>query len=499
MPFLSIRDNREASQNIIQSTPIQEASFSETFAAGVGQVFDEDLSISSMLNMEGFRQRKSEVKALGDSGAFNISEYTSGVGDVDYAKIEKDFPDFNLKSDQTLFDERSALLKQRRNYAQDVFERGNGMAQFMGMMTGYMLDPINIATMPIATAGTSLKGLSTLGRAITVGRNEAGLAIAAELMIQPLVYQHKHDINSPFEFKDALINIVTAATGAAALGGLTGGISGYFKAVREKTADLPLDDKSVMALQAMARVEDDLNNINIINENNKGPVFFHGTNKDFAEFKIVDDGNFQKLGKGIYLSKDVKVSERFAKGEGGKVIESHVEGKLATLEEYNAIKKSLSGSLKKGHKKDMETINQKLRDEGFDGFDAGSEIVVFNPENIKIITGKKLSNEEMIARDAESLTVMNTKMQESNQPSKIKENYIAPERVKPTSGTITQREREVLERSGLSEAYDRDIALFNALDNARIIQDDELVDAAGFMKSIDDEMKGIDEVITCAI
>ena len=84
MPFLSTLDKREVSQNLTQASFVEEASFSETFNAGVGQVFDEELSISSMLNMEGFTQRKEQVKEHGNSGAFNISEYTSPVGDVNY-------------------------------------------------------------------------------------------------------------------------------------------------------------------------------------------------------------------------------------------------------------------------------------------------------------------------------------------------------------------------------------------------------------------------------
>jgi len=259
MPFLSEKDNRETMQGLIPAKKFFEPEFSEVFAAGLGQVFDEDLSISGMLNMEGWNQRKQQVKELGDSGKFNINEYTLFVGDVDYERLSSDFPDFNIKNDRTLFDERSALLKLKREYAEDVIERGSGMAQFLGMATGYMLDPVNIATVPIATAGVAAKGLTTIGRALTVAKNEAGLAIAAELMIQPLVYQHKHDIGSPFGFSDAITNIAMAATGAAAIGALTGGLSGYFRAVREKAITQPLDDDAIAALQTLARVEEDLN------------------------------------------------------------------------------------------------------------------------------------------------------------------------------------------------------------------------------------------------
>jgi len=52
-------------------------------------------------------------------------------------------------------------------------------------------------------------------------------------MIQGLVFDHKTDIESPWGVKDAVTNIAMAATGGAAIAGITGGIAGYLKAVRE--------------------------------------------------------------------------------------------------------------------------------------------------------------------------------------------------------------------------------------------------------------------------
>jgi len=474
MPFLSTRDSREVQQSISPASFVEEASFSETFAAGVGQVFDEELSISSMLNMQGFNQRKDQVKELGNSGAFNISEYTSAVGDVDYERISSDFPDFKIKNNQTLFDERAELLKGRREYAQDVFERGNGMAQFLGMATAYMLDPINIATMPVATAGTTVKGLGTLGRAITIGKNEAGLAIAAELMIQPLVYQHKHDIKSPFEFKDALINIVTAATGAAAIGGTVGGISGYLKSVREKTAGLPLDDDAVMSLQALARVEDDLNlNPEKIN------LDLEKVEKEFIqevreELTAAASSKITKKERSA-LSEQVAELELRAKSLDGedlitaKVSIDDIKTRLANDELSLKAKSDLS-SLEKGK---LSEVHQRRLDE--------------------------IKTEAEVEVDSRFLTETNNKMETVNQPSKVKENFIQPEKKPATTGSITQREREVIERNGLTKDYDTDIGAFKALDNPRIVQDDQVVDANDFMKSIDDEIKGIDDVLRCAI
>jgi len=503
MPFLSTRDNREVQQGITQASFVEEASFSQTFAAGVGQVFDEELSISSMLNMQGFTQRKEQVKELGNSDAFNINEYTSAVGDVDYERISSDFPDFKIKNDQTLFDERATLLKNRREYSQDVFERGNGMAQFLGMATAYMLDPINIATMPIATAGTSLKGLSTLGRAITIGKNEAGLAVAAELMIQPLVFQHKHDINSPFEFKDALVNIVTAATGAAAIGGLTGGISGYIKAVREKTVDLPLDDDAVMALSALARVEDDLN----LNPE-KISLDLDQVEKDFIQEVKADltadasgkitRGERKKLNNEL-LDLEKKVSRIT---DEPLVIEKQkgVPARKAKAEAQEKVKR-IADEERISIQSQIDGIKTRL-DSDARASKAEADLSRLEQGKLSDIHAKRLSEiktEAEIDVDSRFLAETNNKMETVNQPSKVKENYIQPAKKASTSGSITQRERAVVERNGLTKDYDNDIEAFNALENPRIVQDDQVVDAGAFMKSIDDELKGIEEVLTCAI
>ncbi len=556
MPFLSVRDNREVSQNLTQASFVEEASFGETFAAGVGQVFDEELSISSMLNMQGFNQRKEQVKELGNSGAFNINEYTSAVGDVDYERISSDFPDFKIKNDKTLFDERAELLKGRREYAQDVFDRGNGMAQFLGMATAYMLDPINIATMPIATAGTATKGLSAIGRAIQVGKNEAGLAVAAELMIQPLVYQHKHDINSPFEFKDALLNIVTAATGAAAIGGLTGGISGYLKNVREKTVDLPLDDDAVMALNSLARIEDDLNlnkpDLRDVNGEQKSidEMFIDADIGKIQSFHVISDdynnllqadfdakvkikaNTIKKLNK---LDKEVRKESltvsRLIADEGG-LNKAEWESEGFEMKRSSELKGGFNKPFLRAGDKGLtpdglaEVLYQKGLIKAFDKTEALDFVdnlisygnrFVDDGVNVKLMDIERSIDELLksdddllesvyfgaaereIQSDAEFMAEMNNKMEAANQPSKVKENYTQPEKKAATTGSVSQRERAVVERNGLTKDYDADIEAFKALDNPRIVQDDVVVDANAFMKSMDDEIKGIEEVLTCAI
>jgi len=474
MPFLSETDNREAMQGLIPAEKFVEAEFSEVFAAGVGQVFDEELSISSMLNMEGWNQRKQQVKVLGDSGKFNMNEYISFVGEVDYERLSGDFPDFNIKNDRTLFDERSALLKMKREYAEDVIERGSGMAQFLGMATGYMLDPINIATLPIATAGAAAKGLTTLGRALTVARNEAGLAIAAELMIQPLVYQHKHDIGSPFEFSDAITNIAMAATGAAAIGALTGGLSGYLKSVRQKSITQPLDDDAIASLQVLARVEDDLN---------------LNPEKADLDLKKVEDDFIVELRNKLDADASQKITkvERKALNSQLNELENRI-GKV-DIDEVPTIRNQI------------DAIKTKI-----DADNVGSEALSALSKLDRGIISDNLQKqidqvkfEKELEVDTNFLRETNNKMETVNPPAKQAENYEIPRKEPVSRGTISQRERAILERQGIQGDYDADIEAFKALEKPRIIQNDEIIDASDFMKSLDDEISGMDEVLRCAI
>jgi len=259
MAFLSQRDQRQRLQSFVPAGPkVAAPEFGEVFGASVGQVIDEGLSISSLLNNEGYDQRKRQVRDYGYADQFNIKDYTRDYGVLDYDRLSTDYPDLEIKTDRQLYDERNAVLKQRREYAQDVIERGSGMAQFLGY-GAYMLDPINIATMPIATAGVAAKSLGAIGYALNVAGRTAGIAAASELAIQPLVYQHKHDINSPYEFSDALAAVTMAATGGAVLGGVVGGISGYFRKVRATAETQALDNDARAAIQYLERLEDQLN------------------------------------------------------------------------------------------------------------------------------------------------------------------------------------------------------------------------------------------------
>jgi len=233
MNLLSERDARTELETLIPDQNLPAASFGETFSASFGLAQDEMLSTSSMFNHEAYFDRQKEVRKLKVSG-FDFDPYTNEKGQLDYYRLSQDVE--SIKSNGEVRSERNAMLADRRAYAEDVMQRGPGLATFAGMGTAMMFtDPINLATLPIGF-GTAAKGLSVLAHTLRGARNTAAVAVASELAIQPLVYNHKHDINSPYEVQDAINVIGITAVTAGILGGAIGGVSGYFTRTAEVAA-----------------------------------------------------------------------------------------------------------------------------------------------------------------------------------------------------------------------------------------------------------------------
>lgn len=233
MPLLSNKDYR----NLMNQTGAMDFSPSPTFGETLGAAFrftrDEGLSTSSLMNNEGYAIRREQMKKLREEG-FDVSKYIDDTGAVNYDNLSS--ATGLVKSDLQIFTERNELLEKRRNESEDVMARGSGFAQFLGMTSGYMTDPVNVASLPFGGVGTAVKGMSVLSRALIGARNASAVAIASEAAIQPLVYKHKHDIGSPYEVSDAIQAIAFTAIGAGVLGGAAGGISGYLAKTAESTA-----------------------------------------------------------------------------------------------------------------------------------------------------------------------------------------------------------------------------------------------------------------------
>ena len=506
MPFVSERDKREREQERIPYEPVETPDFSEVFGAAVGQVVDEEMSISAFLNMEEFDDRKQTVRRLADEG-FNVNKYTSPTGVIDYDRIARDTG--QVKTDDELFNRRNELLAQRRQYREDVFERGNGMAQFFGMATGFMLDPINIATLPIATAGVSLKALGTLGAAMTVAKREAALATASELGIQGFVYQHKHDIDSPYSASDALTNIAMAATGAAALGSITGGLVGYFGKVREaalENADILPNSPEAMAVDQIARMEDMLRTVK-----ESGGI----ETPDFEQIRVefleeVKADLTAQAGNKLDRGQRKQIATELADLEGRLArVTDEIEpieprkGVPARQAKREAIEagQRIAGEERAVIQERIDILGRQLEADRL-ASEAEADLTRIS-QNVIPETYQRRLNQIQIEREIEAdvnwLREYETKLEVMNEPSKKPENYVQPQPQRAAPASVTARERDILERNGLAEDYDRDIQAFMNLETRRVMVDGEIIDADQIIKELDDEIEGINSVLECAL
>ena len=92
-----------------------------------------------------------------------------------------------------------------------------------------------------------------------------------------------------------------------------------------------------------------------------------------------------------------------------------------------------------------------------------------------------------------------SKMMQFNAPSRVSENYVSDQPQKPAKATVTERERDILERNGLAEDYDADIQAFKNIDNPQLFVDGQFINAKDFMKQLDDEIEGINSVLECTL
>jgi hypothetical protein len=541
MPFISQKDNRQRMQTYTPAEYIEIPEFSEVFNASVGLAIDEGLSISGYLNNELYRERNQKINTLREEG-FDVRKYRDRKGRMDYDRLSRDTDNY-IETDSVLREKRNEKLRQRREYSEDVIERGSGYAQFFGMATGFMLDPINIATLPFATAGVSAKGLGVLASAMNVAGREAALATAAELAIQPLVYSHKLDIESPYSTEEALMAIGGAAIGGGLLGGVAGGLAGYFRKVGQKSREVlepEINSPEEMAIVTLERVAEDIEAI-------KESTIYSDMANDYAEIsasydKYVDDitpplvESRDKLIRNV--QKEINTLEKQPKF-GRKISEYGGLNQEAWFKESGLNKKEF-GSLKGGFGKPFwrtgnagltpDQLAEKLVEDGFiSGYDQREAISfvedllrmgdrIADPDaelrllqlNESFDALSKTSDqdlktfyEEAVAMDMENdiqiLREYEAKRARFNEPSRVIENYFDPQPQKAASATVTERERDILERNGLAEDYDAAVQAFRNIDDPQLFVDGEFINANDFMKQIDDEIEGINSVLECTL
>jgi len=510
MPFISQKDNRQRMQTYTPAEYIEIPDFSEVFNASVGLAIDEGLSISGYLNNELYRERTYRVNVLREEG-FDVQKYRDRKGRMDYDRLSRDTNNY-IETDAVLREKRNEKLRQRREYAEDVIDRGSGYAQFFGMATGFMLDPINIATLPIATAGVSAKGLGVLASAMNAAGRDAALATAAELAIQPLVYSHKLDIESPYSTEEALMAIGGAAVGGALLGGVAGGLSGYFTKVSQKSREIldpEIDSPESMAINTLERVAEDIDAFR------EATIGARKTQVEIEESFIVDLKT-ELLGV---------AGNKLKRGEIKKLLSEQKE----LREKLNAVKVDVEAAPKA---KDVPAREaKKLAIRAAEDL-AEQERQIFR-DRLSIIDNRLSANDmatkaegnlsrleqgiipdeykqrlddvvsetfkKSVEDDVKLFAQYESKMQQFNAPSRVSENYVSEQPQKPAKATVTERERDILERNGLAEDYDAAIQAFRNVDNPQLFIDGEFIDANDFMKQLDDEIEGINSVLECTL
>ena len=476
MPFVTEKGKREFEQSYRLFTPddlVIESSFGEVFGASLGLVIDEELSISSGLNNEMYRERIAQLRGMVDDG-FDRDPYTDRRGRIDYDRIAKDTG--LLATDDELRERRNEKLRKRREYAEDVIARGSGMAQFTGSMTAFMLDPISIVTMGTGAALTTARGLGVTANAMRVAKVEAGIAAATELAIQPLVYTHKLDIESPYSAQEALANIATAAVGGAVLGGIAGGLAGYLRAVNNKADELGAvqpDTPEAMVREANERLIEDLEiarargDIPAIDRDVIQAEFL----QEVTEELTATAGNRLEAGERKALKSELKDLE-FRLERISDVPEEVIKerGVPARVAKRRAIERGEELALEQraGLSDRVTRIQEMLRQDDI-AREAFGDLDRIKQGVIPPLYERRLNEiliEQEINQDIQFLSERETRSEMYDQPSKIPAKYEEPQPQKAAPQTTTERQRDILVRNGIAEDFDADIEAFNNLRTA---------------------------------
>lgn len=470
MPFINESSKRETMQRFMPYEHVPESSWSETFAASLGQVVDEELSTSAMLNREGFETRNRLIDERIKAGEIDPSPFKTRGGRarlIDYGKIAERLQDPDIKTDSQLNEERNALLAQRREYAQNVLSTGSGLAQFAGAATAYVLDPINIATMGISGPVAGAKAATVIGRALQYGRNAAIISGGTEIGIQALVYGHKQAIDSPYDAGDALANIGMAATGALVLGSIQGGVSSWIDAVLKKADEVKQAKDVLAAKEYLTRMKRSLENAPKAAD---ADLVTPPPGADMVRY--YHGGNPGDAAGSLHFTSDLNNAKGW-----------------------------------QSRNPDMQLWYVDVpKDSPIRGGDP--EFGVLPPQNIELPadianTRKEFIDGETIGKrqiksDLDHLEEGVKRSEAYAKPTKAPEHYPVPERPKAAGQTVSDRERDLLTRQGITEDYDADMQAFRQIENPLILDGEDMINAKTVIDEIDKELSGLDSVLRCS-
>lgn len=215
--------------------PEVETGFAQNFRVLVGQIIDEDLSISEYIHNADKRERNAALRerAKTDEDFRNqamphIHRGRRGTR-FDYealAELAKE-TDPSVMTDEELDAQVKQELDMRREYAEDVMNRADGWGvagQAAGAITATMLDPALYPGLAFGPSG-AVKAATAMrafgGGAARVGAFTAG----EEAVIQSQVMDWKERIGVEHTMSDAMLSIGLATGAGAIVGGAVGVLS----------------------------------------------------------------------------------------------------------------------------------------------------------------------------------------------------------------------------------------------------------------------------------
>jgi len=166
----------------------------------------------------------------------SLSSDWQGIIEPNLEALRERFPDANIRNRDEIDADIAAQAKMLRDDFEETYSYADPYAAFFGTLGGgavaSMADPINIMTLPIG-AGKVAGASFVQGLSIIVARS-FGIGFATEAAIQPLVYDYKKEIESPYDLQDALFNMSAAGVGNGLLNGLGHSIARGFDRITSK-------------------------------------------------------------------------------------------------------------------------------------------------------------------------------------------------------------------------------------------------------------------------
>lgn len=212
------------------------SSVEENFAASVGQVVDEELSISSIIWDNNSDERNRQILDLVDEGKVDnetVQLFTSGnLGRgrrTDYNALAEYLNENGLLSEHIDTDEEldkivTDELALRRSYRNQVFDTaltGGKVAQFAGGFIASGLDPVNMVAMGLAAPVAGVRATSKAMYALSMAGRSAALNVAVAVPIEPIIHAWKEKIGAEYTVTDSLFNIGISGI----LGGTVSGVA----------------------------------------------------------------------------------------------------------------------------------------------------------------------------------------------------------------------------------------------------------------------------------